>query len=154
MKIEISKGKYKILLQILEMADWVLTAHKTDEEKRHKPYWKLEQKIFSLAEVMGYSSFIVYDKELKQYFPTRKYEDTHSAMDFIEEFENDSFWDELIERLAERDAIREVGEVGYKALEGLDRINKVEEHREKYIDEFDKYGLDRISIVEKDNKPI
>jgi hypothetical protein len=83
MKIEISKGEYKILLHILEMADWVLTAHKTKEEKKHKPYKKLEQKMFSLAEVMGYDSLIEYSKELHQYFPTRKYEDTCSAIEFI-----------------------------------------------------------------------
>jgi len=32
----------------------------------------------------------------------------------VEEFENESFWDELIDRLGERDAIREVGMEGYK----------------------------------------
>jgi len=56
MKIEISKGEYKILLHVLEMADWVLTSHKSKDEKRHKPYRKFEQKIFSLADVMGYGS--------------------------------------------------------------------------------------------------
>ena len=61
--------------------------------------------------------------------PTRRYEDTCSAMEFIEEFENESFWDELIDRLAERDTIREVGEAGFKALKPIDRITKVEELR-------------------------
>jgi len=154
MKIEISKGEYKILLHVLEMADWVLTANKSKEEKRHKLYRKLEQKIFSLADVMGYKSLIEYSKELRQYFPTRKYEDTCSAMEFIEEFENESFWDELIDRLAERDAIREVGMDGFKALKPIDRITKVEEHKEKYIDEFEKYGLDRIGIAQQDIKQI
>jgi hypothetical protein len=148
MKIEISKGEYKVLLQILEMADWVLTAHKTKEDVRHKPYRRLEQKIFALAEVMGYGSYIEYSKTLQEYLPTRKYEDTCSAMRFIEEFENDSFWDELIDRLAERDAIREVGEPGFKALKIADRIMKVEEHKAKYFDEFEKHGLDRIIIAE------
>lgn len=148
MKIGISKGEYKILLQIFEMADWVLTAHKTKEDKRHKPYKKLEQKIFSLAEVMGYNSFIEYSDELREYFPTRKYEDTCSAMEFFDEFENESFWDELINRLAERDAIRGIGESAFKAFKIVDRITKVEEHKEKYYDEFEKYGLDRIGIIQ------
>jgi hypothetical protein len=152
MKIEISKGEYKILLHILEIADWILTSQKSKDEKRHKPYRKFEQKIFSLADVMGYESLFEYSKDFHEYMPTRKYEDTCSAMKFIEEFENESFWDELIDRLAERDAIREVGDSGFKALEGINRITKVEEHKEKYFDEFEKYGLDRIGIVQQENK--
>ena len=154
MKIEISKAEYKILLHVLEMADWTLTSHKSKDEKRHKPYRKFEQKIFSLADVMGYGSLIEYSKEFHEYMPTRKYEDTCSAMEFIEEFENESFWDELIDRLAERDTIIEVGEAEFKALKPIDRISKVEEHKEKYYDEFEKYGVDRIGIVQQGNKHI
>jgi len=153
MKIEISKGEYKILLHVLEMADWILTSHKSKDEKRHKPYRKFEQKIFSLADVMGYGSLIEYFKDHHEYMPTRKYEDTSSAMEFIEEFENESFWDELIDRLGERDAIREVGMAGFKALKPIDRIMKVDDHKENYIDEFEKYGLDRITIAQQDIEP-
>jgi hypothetical protein len=149
MKIEISKGEYKILLHVLEMADWILTSHKSKEEKRHKPYRKFEQKIFSLADVMGYGSLIEYSKDFHEYMPTRKYEDTCSAMEFIEEFENESFWDELIDRLGERDAIREVGKEGFKALIPIDRITIVDDHKEIYINEFEKHGLDRIVIAQQ-----
>ena len=142
-----------LLLHVLEMADWILNAHKNKEDKEHKPYIKLEQKIFAFAAEMGYGSLIEYSKELHQYLPTRKYEDTCSAMEFIEEFENESFWDELIDRLAERDAIREVGEKAFKALKPIDRIMKVEENKKLYIDEFEKYGLDRISCAQQDNTP-
>jgi hypothetical protein len=148
MKIEISKGEYKILLHVLEMADWILTSHKSKEEKRHKHYRKFEQKIFSLAEVMGYGPFIEYSKDFHEYMPTKLYEDTCSAMEFIKEFENESFWDELIDRLGERDAIREVGTEGFKALNFIDRITKVDDHKEKYIDEFEKNGLYRIVIAQ------
>ena len=154
MKIEISKGEYKILLHVLEMADWILTSHKSKDEERHKPYRKFEQKIFSLADVMGYGSLIEYSKDFHEYMPTRKYEDTCSAMEFIEEFENESFWDELIDRLGERDAIREVGTEGFKALKPIDRITKVDDHKDNYIDEFEKNGLDRIVIAQKDIKHI
>src|SRR3972149_7905870 len=75
------------------------------------------------------SCLIEYSKDFHEYMPTRKYEDTCSAMEFIEEFENESFWDELIDRLAERDTIREVGEAGFKALKPIVRITKVEELR-------------------------
>ena len=152
MKIEISKGEYKTLLQIFELADWVLTAHKTEEDKRHKLFHKLEQKLFSLADGMGYGSLIEYSKELREYFPTRKYEDTCSVMEFIEEFEDDSFWDELIDRLAMRDTIREVGEVEFKALEISERITLVESHKDIYWDEFEAHGLSRMYIAKGDQE--
>ena len=139
-----------ILLHVLEMADWVLTSHKSKDEKRHKPYRKLEQKIFSLADVMGYGSLIEYSKDFHEYMPTRKYEDRCSAMEFIKEFENESFWDELIDRLGERDAIREVGTEGFKALKPIDRIIKVDDHKEIYIDEFDSSLRDNRCHTNKD----
>ena len=86
--------------------------------------------------------------------PTRKYEDTCSAMEFIDEYDNESSWDELIDRLGERDTIREVGMEGFKALKPIDRITKVDDHKDKYIDEFEKYGLDRIVIAQQDIKDI
>jgi hypothetical protein len=78
--------------------------------------------------------------------PTRRYEDTRSIMKIIQAFENDTFWDELIDRLAERDAIRYTGEREFKKMKPIDRIMLVEKYREKYTEEFEKHDLERVSI--------
>ena len=81
-----------------------------------------------------------YEPELKGYFPTREYEEDSDVRKFIEEFENDSFWDELITRLAERDFGKEVGE-GIKEMSVEKRFQRLSELEEKYAEEFEREGL-------------
>ena len=70
-------------------------------------------------------------------------------MEFIEEFENESFWNELLERLVERDLLRQLGE---KTVEGLDpeeREIREEPYRRVYGDEFAMHGVDRLEILDQ-----
>ena len=57
-------------------------------------------------------------KETNQPFTGRTwYEESSAAAEFIEEFEEDTFWDEPAARLAERDLVREVG--------GVEKLSKL-----------------------------
>ncbi len=148
MKINITKKEYKTLLEILEIADWILHAHKTDEPPEDtKPYRELEQKVFALSKDFGYDHLITFDKELQTYFPTSEFEDTSPGMDYIEDFENESFWEDLIARFVERDLIREMGEEKYLSLDPIERIEKEEPHWKKYGAEFEAHGIDQLEIV-------
>lgn len=148
MKINFTKKEYKFLLDILYIADWVLNAHKVEEDPRTEAYKILEQKIFSYAKDTGFENLIEYAPDHKEYFPTKEYEETGPAMEFIEEFENDTFWDQLINRLAERDLIRQVG--GIENLSNLSFENRIEKTfplEEKYATEFETNGLDNLKII-------
>jgi type IV secretory pathway VirB4 component len=147
MKIEITKNEFKTLFEMIEIAEWVLHAHKIDEPEETKPYRDFEQKICGLAKDFGYGHLVDYDPKLQSYFPTLEFEETNPSMDYIEEFENDSFWEELVERLVARDVIREVGEKKYGVLDPMALIRKEEPHRTRYEEEFDVYGIDRLEIV-------
>jgi hypothetical protein len=68
-------------------------------------------------------------------------------MAFIEKFENKSFGEDLIDRLAQRDLIRELGEEKILSLDPLDRMEKEDPFREKYEEEFEIHGIDRLEIV-------
>ncbi len=71
-------------------------------------------------------------------------------MDFVDEFVDHAFWDELIIRFAERDAARQVG--GYEQLDLLPRENRhalEDPIEERYSEEFDENGIDRLEIVER-----
>ena len=110
MKINITKKEYKTLVEILEIADWVLHAHEIEKSEDTRSYREFSQKIFSLAKDFGFDHLIEYEKQLQEYFPTSEFEDTSPGMAFIEKFENESFWEDLIDRLVQRDLIRELGE--------------------------------------------
>ena len=146
MEIDITKDEYSTLLEIFEIADWVLHAHKIEENPETAKYRNIEQKVFSYAEDFGFENLIRFDDHLEQYFPTKEFEETSAGMKFIEEFENDSFWDELTERLVLRDLIRQEGKDNILRMTLEKRFQKEEPLREKYISEFQNNGLNNIDI--------
>lgn len=147
MKINITKKEYKALLDVLSIADWVLNAHKVEEDPRTEEYKELEQKLFSCAEKMGCENLIEYDPKLERYFPTKEYDETSKAMDFTDEFEDDSFWEELIHRLVGRDLImQEGGPENVMKLSWEERIKKEIPLEEMYAKEFEINGLNNLKI--------
>jgi len=148
MKIDFTRKEYRRLLDILYIADWVMNAHKVEDDPKTEAYKELEQKIFSYAKDMGFEDLIEYVVDHGEYFPTRKLEESSPTMEFIGEFENDTFWEELISRLADRDLIKQMG--GMKELSKLpfeERVKKTLALEEKYASEFEKKGLDSLSII-------
>jgi hypothetical protein len=146
MKIDITKKEYRALLDIFYIADWVLHSYKTEEGPETEEYRNLEQKFFSFAQEMGFANLVEYDSEMKEYFPTREYDETNVVMEAIVEYDNESFWEELMERLAMRDLILKEGKEKVMAMDDDKRLAKMEELREKYAAEFERHGISRIII--------
>jgi hypothetical protein len=150
MKIDITTEEYRDLLDLLYMANWVLHAHKTEEDHRTKPYDTVIQKIYSSARAAGFGPLIKYDPHDRRYYPTPEFEDSTKAVGFVDEFVDDSFWDELVFRLAERDVAHRVG--GYDQLRLLgpdDRTALLTPAEERYSDEFYRNGLDHLVLAEE-----
>jgi hypothetical protein len=148
MQIGFSKGEYRTLLEIIEIADWVLFAHRTDEPENRKKYCNFTQKIFSFAEALGFGNLIMYDKEMKRYFPTREHDENSPVRPFIEEFEEATFWDELVDRLAERDMLHELGEKKLLSMTREQRFRAYFDFEERYQKEFEKHGIEMLEVRE------
>ena len=90
---------------------------------------------------------IEFSQEINEYVLTEKAED--SLVEEFEEFVEESFWEELLFRLGQRDLIKEVGEKEYRRMEEVE----LEEHQEaaeaKYRDEFEKNGIRNLGIEGK-----
>ena len=132
---------------ILSIADWVLNAYRVGDDPETEEYRKLEQKFYSYAKDMGFDNLVKYDPRLKRHFPTKEHEETSKYRDFIDEFENETFWDELLHRLVERDLIRQEG--GLENVLNMDikeRFEKEEPLEKMYATEFETNGLDNIKI--------
>ena len=146
MKIEITKKEYRALLDIFHIADWVLHCYKDPEIPETKEYRILEQKFLVMAKEMGFENLVEFDPQMGQYFPTREYDETNLVTDCIVDYDNESFWEELIERLAMRDLILKEGNDKVMAMDDEERLVKTENLREKYATEFERYGLSRLII--------
>lgn len=146
MQIELSKAEYRTLLGVLEIASWVLFAHRSDKPTDRKEFHAFEQKIFGYAEASGFGHLIEYVKEHKKYFPTQEYEDNSPIRPFIEEFENHTFWEELVDRLASRDLLRELGEEKIQTMDPWDRLTALGNYDKRYRAEFAEHGIERLEI--------
>lgn len=147
MKINFTKKEYLLLLDVLYMADWVLNAHReADEKEDTREYEKLEQKILSYAKKMGMEKYVDFDPEYDMYFHSRFFEETRRAQEFIDEFENDCFWEELIDRLTRRDFLKSFSEKEIKEMDPYTRFERLLKLSEKYSDEFEKNGLKNLVV--------
>lgn len=153
MKINFTKREYRLLIDILEISEWVLNAHSNVEREDTKKYSELAQKIFSYAKEMGYEDLITYDSQLDGYFATREYEENGEQMRFIDEFEEDVFWDSLANKLAWRDLIQQEGQEVVEKMEFVERNTKMMELESWYQEELTENGLVNVKVVkEKSNK--
>jgi hypothetical protein len=151
--IELTKREYLSLLTVVEIADWVLHAFSIREPAETKRYRDLEQKLFGYAEGFGMADLVEKDPKTGHGYPTAEFEDQSPGMEFIELFEDDTFWDELIERLATRDAVRESGEDEWGKLSYLERLRRKDSRVERYALEFENHGIERIEIVGSEVRP-
>jgi hypothetical protein len=160
MNVDISKEEYSKLLDLLHIATWVLHAHESEKDPRREPYDAVIQKFYALAKDMGQDKMIAFRPDAHSYAPTVEFENTAQSWEFIDEFMDDTFWDELVHRFADRDVARTIG-----GLDRTDKLNMTERFTieapvmQKYTQEFDEHGIDRLEIVEQlvrtpESKPV
>ena len=150
MNIKLSTSELRLLLDMIYMAEWMLHAHKTKEDLRTVPYHAVEQRFLKVAHDSGkFEEFIEYDSENDTYWPTRSFEEMLDEQGFIEQYDDDTFWDELTNRMAYRDVAKKVG--GEKRLAALpfdERLQQLFAREAYYNEEFYKHGIERLHISE------
>jgi hypothetical protein len=145
MNINITKKEYRLLLDMLYIADWVLDAL-SEQGQSHYEHQALKTRLLSLSKEMDAEDCIEYSKELNEHFETKDYEDAMQER-YIEPYEEMIFWDQLIYRLAVRDLIQEIGITSYKKMKFIERATKIEQIKKKYAKEFDKNEVKNIAIL-------
>lgn len=146
MKINITKKEYRLLLDILYLGEWMLTAHDQEEVPEKKQYQDVVQKFYSYAEEMGYDNLIKADKALNKYFETIEYEENSKVNEIIENYDNATFWDELVSGLALRDAQEIEGNDAFNKMSPEERIQLLYPLEEKYHEEFMANDLANLQI--------
>ena len=148
MKINFTKNEYRVLLDIVYLGQWMLQAHESDHSGEDDNHEMLAQKIYSFGKEMGCSDLVKSAKELNKFYPTGLYEEESGIHDIIDQYNDDTFWDELINRLAERDVQAEA-EASNKKISSVEDYYKFSAPHEKmYSEEFSKSGLKNLVISE------
>ena len=152
MNIALTAQEYRDLLDMLHVADVVMTGHRTEEDKRTERHRALIQKLYALARTAGLDWLIRYDKNENRYFPTSEFEQSSTAHPVLDEFGEHQFWDELISRLTQRDAAQRSGGIDrFSSMGESDRRHAEAEIRRRYIAEFATNGVSNLVLVERFN---
>lgn len=146
MKIHFTKKEYRLLLDILYIAEWVIASREIDDNPESMPYKDLEQKIMSEAKGYGFDNLICYDDKFEQYLPTLKFEEDEKVNNFIDKYEAETFWEELCDRLAERDFFADHDAEAIMKMEDVEIFSKKREYAERYHEEFVENGLNNIKL--------
>lgn len=149
MNLELSAKEYRDLLDVLHIADVVMSGHRREEDGRTGRHRALIQKLYASAQGAGFERLISYDGSAKRYVPTRDFEQGSLAHAVINEFGDHLFWDQLISRLTERDASQTAG--GTERLHTMtdsERRHVEGSIRQQYIEEFTTNGVANLAVVE------
>jgi hypothetical protein len=145
MNMDVSKEQYERLIKLVYLGNWMINAVREDADQIGE-YNELEQHIYSFAKGMGLEKYVAFDEKTKR-FSANWSEATAPDMErYIEEYNDENFWHELIHRLAERDLAAQYGEETLLAMPLEQRLEKQEVVAEKYAHEFEEHGITRLAV--------
>lgn len=147
MKVSFTTKEYTRLLELAHLGLWVAGARPDDPATMPERYAEVAQKMFGLAEMFGCADFVEADVN-GELFPNEKLTDgpVHEKLDaFVE----DTFWGELVGRLAERDLRTEQGKDVTKLGEELseEEQDRIEVLEDAYWREFEASGVDHLVVL-------
>src|SRR5574341_1547940 len=86
MNIELSAKEYRDLLDVLHIADVIMSGHRRGEDKRTERHRELIQKLYALAGGEGLDRLIRYNESAHKHVPTEEFEQNTPAHAVVEEF--------------------------------------------------------------------
>lgn len=146
MNVSLTQREYRLLLDLLLTADWVIHGHRREEPAGAEPYRMLVQKFLSLAGEFDLDDLVEIDHERNEYRPTERFEQETGAWRLLDEYDDLVFWEELIVRLAERDISKMPGKGDLEGMSGEEYDRLAQPLEEKYAGEFFEHGLERLTL--------
>jgi hypothetical protein len=148
-EIKFTKEQYRNLVDLVYLGNWMVNAIR-ETGKQIQKYEDVEQHIYYFAKEGGLENLIEFDDKLSEFFPSREFEEETDVEKFRVEYNDEIFWDELIDRSARHDFTMEYGEDDIREMTWKERMEKEYPFLEKYEEEFVKYGIKNLEITELD----
>jgi hypothetical protein len=152
MKINITKNQYWNLLRATYMADWMANAICEQDMKEDDGIKEIRNYVFSFVKEYGCEKYAKHNEDFKEYFATWNLDDEPSIRKLINRYEEHTFWDETIERLAERDFLKKYTKEEIKKMSDEEYYVKQMECEDVWNDEFEKNGIERLYILKQTAK--
>ena len=144
MKLSFTKDELQKFVLMTAIGHWVINGIK---EKSVADFETVEQKVFQAAMQHGLDDLIG-KNDLDSKISPKNSLDT-SMMQYIEEYDEFTFWEELECSLTDRDMIKKYGEDAFRKMTFEERMKREEEFRAKYNNEFVENGVENIIVAKK-----
>jgi hypothetical protein len=142
-----SREDYENLLHLVYLGNWMVNAirHPKDEAEKYR---QAKSKLLSYAKQFGLEDYAEYDEEADYFFASDKLAFNPEIERLRDEYDDEVFWGELVIRLTRRDFIQKYGRDKIEAMGPEEVIAKETQIEQKYWQEFQENGLDRLGIKE------
>lgn len=142
MELSLDKKELKVLVELIMMSDWMLTAHDDEDDERKDEYIALIQKIYTSAFKNGMKKEIQHHDDIDEYYPEDTWEEETKANEFIKEYDEKTFFGELVEHFACRETIKEFSGKIEKDSDAQEEA--FFEHVSRFSEEIEKNCLENI----------
>lgn len=145
MEIKLSQQQWETLIKAVYLGDWMVNAIRVPGS--HVPeFEELEQFLLSLAHKSGLYEVVEFDPTLSQFYVKEEYHE--KLQPFIDEYDDEVFWDGLVDRLADRDFSETYGD-SVKRMDQNVRLERLWAFVDKYEAEVaSEHGVDRVRVID------
>lgn len=142
--IELTKEQYLVLAKAVYLGNWMANAHRdgSPEDPHFKEYQKITDYIFSLAPKFGFPKTLEHELEYGEIENT-EVERLH------EEYDEQTFWNELPEKLGDRDFYRKYSKQDWEKMIQDERFLKLQECIIAWEEELEEYGIERLAVLKQ-----
>ncbi len=152
MQIELNDKELKTLVELIDIADTVLTSFEVDpSRKEKKPHLKLIQKLYRAARDNGLNTWFQTLENKDELIVNEEYEKQAVAPDLVEEYEEAVFWEMLETELAHRD-LEENHDKSEFEKDPYEALEYVLKYQEVYRREFERDGIKNMRLVKDSAK--
>jgi hypothetical protein len=145
MKIELTKEQLETLAKLAFLGNWLANSWRNEDVVEE--FDEIESLVLAAAAKNGLEDYAEIDEEGRA-VPSHDLEEKMSEL--VDFYNDNTFWDQLIYRMADRDYVRKYGEEAFDELSTDAGMEKERPLVDKYEKEFNEHGLDRLE-VRRDN---
>ena len=148
MHLRFSDQELALLIEMVSLAATVAEWNeKESADQKVAAYDEFASRILEKARHSGLADLIEFDEERQRFRIRPEVEEGMFHHECYDEFRNESFWDELALRLADRDLIRSIGQAAWDALTEDQRRSRTAAWEKRYWEEFSRHGVDRVHVI-------
>lgn len=143
MQIELTKEEYRKLLIMTSIGNIVINGYRTDDIIEE--FDKMMNHLCKYAGDFGETELVESKPdENGTYWETKKLDD--ASHEYLDEYDDEVFWEELADRLATREIERQHGKGGLLKMSKEEYLKEYWEIENKFNEEFYSNGIDNLQI--------